>query len=570
MFTPIYEGVSVLTVGIFFWTTVLMTFPAVTEAQPRPGDNRMRVYRFDTVHGPDVADMMALRIEEFYKAILEVNSQVHLLMEEDLIIGIAPEAKPEQSNPNLEKADELLWQGKEKVERGKHRKAVSLLEKAIKLYKQEYIDLVDYDKMVDAYLQLAIAQYKQGYKDNSRETMDSLIVLRPDTRVDPRIFDSEFIEMLEGARQRAQSKTTGQVYVTSEPMGADVFIDGIPVGKAPSTLSGVLRGKHYLQVKSDGMKTFGKVVDVSGSTSLVTVTANLAFDGDQEMAEIDGEYVPPDTLIPYKDTGDFGANFKRAARYFCSKAYVNYLLYSYIAKGEDGFDLHLFLYDAQRGEIAELGPVSIKEDLSDLQIKLLETEQVFVRGLSAFPMDRIIQDPPPAVYRIDRQKAMAGVTPESAREKRAAAGIVAVTPGSTGSPYGSAQPAPSNSMNQYGSGSSSSGASSGMSPQATNYGQRNTFGNSSSTGAGQAGLNNYGSGQSNSFDSYSSANGSGSGLGVYDTLGQDKKNEWYEEWWVWTIVGVGVAGAGVGAYFLIDGMNQPQEGPAFTGTVVLP
>ena len=138
MFTPIYEGVSVLTVGIFFWTTVLMTFPAVTEAQPRPGDNRMRVYRFDTVHGPDVADMMALRIEEFYKAILEVNSQVHLLMEEDLIIGIAPEAKPEQSNPNLEKADELLWQGKEKVERGKHRKAVSLLEKAIKLTYQNF------------------------------------------------------------------------------------------------------------------------------------------------------------------------------------------------------------------------------------------------------------------------------------------------------------------------------------------------------------------------------------------------------------------------------------------------
>ena len=533
----------------------------------------MRIYRLDMVHGPDVSDMMALRIEEFYKAILDVNSQFHLLMDEDLIIGLAPEVKEKASNPALEKADEALWQGKEKVERGRYRKAASLLKKAIQGYESNFTDLVDYDKMVDAYLQLAIAQFEQGYKDNARETMDVLIVLRPDTRVDPRKFGSEFIEMLEGARQRLQAKPTAQIYVTSEPMGADVFIDGIPVGKSPSTLSGVLPGTHYLQVRSEGMKTFGKLVKLSSSSGLTTVTANLEFDGDQEMAEVDGEYVPPDPLIPYKDTGDFGTNFKRAARYFCSKAYVNYLLYSYVARGTAGYDLHLFLYDAEKGEIAELGPISMKEDLSDLQIKLLEVEQVLMRGVSAFPLNRIVQDPPPTVYRVDRQKAMAGLTPESAKE-RSAAGAIAVTPGATSQPYGSA----GSSSGAYGSGAGNSGA----------YGNAGAYGQSANPYAAQAATpapaaNPYAARQDSftqpaapaaqsSFNSYqdNSASAAG-GLGVYDAFGQEDENQWYEEWWVWTLVGVGVAGAGVGTYMLIDSSGSSDgNGSSFTGTVQLP
>jgi len=565
------ERTSFVTAAVFLWTTLALTVPTESMAQPRPGDNRMRIYRLDMVHGPDVSDMMALRIEEFYKAILDVNSQFHLLMDEDLIIGLAPEVKEKPSNPALEKADEALWQGKEKVDRGRYRKAASLLKSAIKGYESNFTDLVDYDKMVDAYLQLAIAQFEQGYKDNARETMDILIVLRPDTRVDPRKFGSEFIEMLEGSRQRLQAKTTAQVYVTSEPMGADVLIDGIPVGKSPSTLSGVLPGKHYLQVRSDGMKTFGKMINLKSSSGLTTVSANLEFDGDQEMAEVDGEYVPPDPLIPYKDTGDFGTNFKRAARYFCSKAYVNYLLYSYVARGAEGYELHLFLYDAEKGEIAELGPITMQKDLSDLQVKLLEVEEVLMRGVSAFPMNRIVQDPPPTVYRVDRQKAMAGVTPESAKE-RAAVGGIAVTPGGNSRPYGSGAAAPAG--NTYGQNPSSSAGAYGNTGTSSGYG--------SQPAASAPAANPYAARQDSftqpaqqnpgAYNSFDSSNSSAAGgLGVYDALGQENENEWYEEWWVWTLVGVGVAGVGAGTYLLIDSSNSSDgNGSSFTGTVQLP
>ena len=79
---------SLCTALLFSWTTLIPVIPTEAEAQPRPGDNRTRIYRFDMVQGPDVSEMMALRIEEFYKAILDVNSQLHVLQEEDLIIGI--------------------------------------------------------------------------------------------------------------------------------------------------------------------------------------------------------------------------------------------------------------------------------------------------------------------------------------------------------------------------------------------------------------------------------------------------------------------------------------------------
>lgn len=560
------QWMSIFTASTFLWTTLVLSIPGMAFAQPRPGDNRVRIYRFDTVHGPDVSDMMALRIDEFYKAILDVNSGIHLLIDEDLIIGIAQEVQEKKTNPALLKADESLWKGKEKVERGRYRDALKLLGSAIGAYEKNFVDLVDYDKLVDAYLHLAIAQFEKGYKDNARETMDTLIVLRPDTRVDPRKYSPEFIEMLEGARQRSQARPTGQLYVSSEPMGADVFIDGIAVGKAPTTLSGVLQGNHYIQVRAQGMQPWGQVVNVSGA-SLKTINANLSVDGDQEMAEIDGEYVPPDPLIPYKDTGDFGSNFKRAARYFCAKAYVNNLLYSYISRSDEGYKLHMFLYDASIGEIAELEPIQMQKDLSDLQIKLLDTETTLMKGVTAFPMSRVVSDPPPSVYRIDRQKAIAGVTPDSAN-KRENSGGIAVVPGASGTPYGSSSGSSFGSNPSYGSNSSaSSGAAMGSSaaPQGT---AQSAFGNAPSS-TSESAFGSYSSGASagSTLNNSSSA----SGLSAYQSMSAGDDKDWQEEWWVWALVGVGAVGVGVGGYLLIDSMNQSDSsGTAFTGTVQLP
>ncbi len=104
---------SLCTALLFSWTTLIPVIPMDAQAQPRPGDNRTRIYRFDMVQGPDVSEMMALRIEEFYKAILDVNSQLHVLKEEDLIIGIVAEQTEKKANPGLLEADELLWKGKE-------------------------------------------------------------------------------------------------------------------------------------------------------------------------------------------------------------------------------------------------------------------------------------------------------------------------------------------------------------------------------------------------------------------------------------------------------------------------
>ena len=45
--------------------------------------------------------------------------------------------------------------------------------------------------------------------------------------------------------------------------------------------------------------------------------------------------------------------------------------------------------------------------------------------------------------------------------------------------------------------------------------------------------------------------------------------EFYETWWFWTAVGVGLAGAGVGTAWAL-GAFDAEEQPLFTGTVVFP
>ena len=54
-------------------------------------------------------------------------------------------------------------------------------------------------------------------------------------------------------------------------------------------------------------------------------------------------------------------------------------------------------------------------------------------------------------------------------------------------------------------------------------------------------------------------------------MGANDSNEWYEEWWVWTVIGVGVAGVGVGTYLLLDSSgDSSQNQQSFTGTLQLP
>jgi|SRR5579862_1160516 len=69
-------------------------------------------------------------------------------------------------------------------------------------------------------------------------------------------------------------ETTGTVSVTSDPSGADIFVDSVGKGHAPALLK-LPAGKHQVQLVLNGYKDWVSDVDVKGG-SIVNVTGQLS------------------------------------------------------------------------------------------------------------------------------------------------------------------------------------------------------------------------------------------------------------------------------------------------------
>lgn len=69
------------------------------------------------------------------------------------------------------------------------------------------------------------------------------------------------------------SETTGTVSITSDPSGADIFIDSVGKGRSPALVK-LVAGKHQVQLVLNGYKDWVSEVDVKGG-SIVNVTGQL-------------------------------------------------------------------------------------------------------------------------------------------------------------------------------------------------------------------------------------------------------------------------------------------------------
>ncbi|NUN16034.1 MAG: PEGA domain-containing protein [Myxococcales bacterium] len=500
----------------FTWASLMLSVPQSGYAQPKPGDNRQRMLVFPMAKASSVSRITAVKIEEFFKAILDVNDKIHVLQEKDLIIS-TPEAKGApltKANPKLEQADAAVWRGKEMLEKRQPKQAIEAFEQAIGLYQEGFADLVDYDKLVDAQLQLAVAYFEAGYEDNGAESLQQVISLRPSFTIDKRRYPKPFLQAVDKVRQGLEAMKPGALTITSVPAGAKVFVDGILRGDSPVTVTDLLKGTHYVQVRADGKKVFASQVRAPMGEEKQTVDAQLAPVEAETATQIAGEFISPEALQPYAETGDFGENFKRAAKHFCTRATVHNLLYGYIAKSDGGYAMHLFLYDAEKNTAAALQPVSFDAELTNLQVNILDAEQNLIRSMAAFPMSRAVTDPPPSVYRQAQQERLTGLVADPAvgtAQGNAATNEVVPVPQKT----------------------------SVLDDYPTLEEEESVLQEMPVTTQG------------------STATGS--------------ETEWYEEWWFWTAVGVGLAGAGVGIAFAAGAFETSSTEPAgFTGTITLP
>lgn len=99
-------------------------------------------------------------------------------------------------------------------------------------------------------------------------------------------FTKRFKSLLEQAREAASREANGQLTVTTDVPGTDVYLNGRKLGAAPLTLKGIPAGEHLVGVFRTGYKPWGKKVQIDAGEAVdvrATVTRGMGGQDQQRM-----------------------------------------------------------------------------------------------------------------------------------------------------------------------------------------------------------------------------------------------------------------------------------------------
>ena len=127
--------------------------------------------------------------------------------------------------------DDLLEQGKQYYQEGRVEEAVEKLSLALKM-------LTDKDKLVDAYLHVALSHFALGEKEKARQDLTELLRLNPGQKLDPMYYPPDFVQLLD----EAKGVILAHITIETEPTEAQVYFDGELKGLSPLELKEVASG----------------------------------------------------------------------------------------------------------------------------------------------------------------------------------------------------------------------------------------------------------------------------------------------------------------------------------------
>ena len=399
-------------------SAVILVFAAsAATAQGMRGDDggKLRLYSFPLIKGAGVKDTAFNRIQRDYLNVFRMSLRFRLIEDKDIKAEVEEKEVLEkrkeaaQQAPWLDEANGLLWKGMDHIEKKEYAKAIETLMQARGIYEQHYTDLQDYEKLVNSSLQLSIAFFLAGYKDNGEDLLKDVIVWRPTLVVDKKKYPKDFIAALNKLKALLTKRETGTLRIEATPAdGAKVYVDGLlkgtlGPGQSGVDIKGLMRGKHYVQVIKDGFQIWAKTSGVPSKGRTKKLVATLA-PKEQKMSGMGaGMEKIAFEVYQFAKKGDYGHKFNQAAAEFASKTDVPYLLFGYVSMEGKGTKLTLFLFKEEWKATAEIEPVSFSPDLANLSVYLLYLEANLDTALRTFPKDRVVQDVP-AVYLIKEPK----------------------------------------------------------------------------------------------------------------------------------------------------------------------
>ncbi len=474
-------------------------------------DSKIPVLVFAPEGSRGVASTARNRINQYFRALLEIDKAIQLREPKP---GMVVPPQPVQQAPvkkvvnhRIERAQRLIDKGKRLINKRRYEEAVRALYQGTNILEHNLADLEDFDVYVQAKLELAVAFAMADYMDEAAASIRTVLTVRPDFFLDKGQYPKRFVKFFNRIRTHFSKHTGGEVDVLTNSSDARIYCDGNLAGTGSATIKGLHRGRHYVRIVSDGYKNRAIRIytPIAGKKTIHVRLRPLKGKARKRAGsnkfDLAGNLAALQKLV---QLGKFDRRFKTVARRLTDHYKTPFLLVGYIAHADQAFHLAVFVYRRKDNQIFQLNPALISDDMSNLQVAVLDLEsslskfvtgQAKAQAVTSRPaIYALVPPPPPPPAPVAKPAPLPKpvvVTQPKPKPR------VVTTPPPPPAPAVTVRPTPA--------------------PRAATPSVHITE--------------------------------LPAGFPMTGAEGPAIEKPWYKKWWVWTIVGVAVVGAGVGTYF---------------------
>ena len=258
----------------------------------------------------------------------------------------------------------------------------------------------------EAVLELALSYLTSGYTDNADEELLRALALDPGLEL-PEGASGAARAAFERVRAASAGVAGGALMVVAEPAGAEVSVDGRVIQTSPAVFEGLARGQHIVRVTADGHEAAGQLVTLGDEPLTVALALRAAAPG--SVATDEARAPAADTsrapTVPLGGdgglgalvrAGSFGAPFEAVAGPVARDNDLAAIAMVVARPRSSGSGLVMAALVWVPGEgLAQVAETEVSEDLSGLQLAVLDLAELAASAALAFPTDRRVAVQPP-------------------------------------------------------------------------------------------------------------------------------------------------------------------------------
>ena len=225
------------------------TGPTRIEAGPR-------VYMVSVARAPEL-EPAAARVGAAARASLRGVEGVDWQTPDQRFLGY-----DQQIAERLLRARQRLEAGREAYTNLQVAAAIGEFEGAVEDFDAASVAVEDATDLGQALLLLGASYQLEGRDRDAARIFRRLHTQMPGVRPDPNEFNPEIVQKFQAAAPSDVANPTAQITVESDPPGAIVYVDFVPRGLTPMSVTGLVSGQHIVRVTRAGAAPFVQPVEL--------------------------------------------------------------------------------------------------------------------------------------------------------------------------------------------------------------------------------------------------------------------------------------------------------------------